>query len=159
MSKEKPRRALGIDYGMKRIGVALSDERQVLATALTTLPAARKTEQTVKQLSEAIKGWERDYGCVIDPIVVGLPLRLSGKAGLMADEVMEVVRLLGEVTDAEVLTWDERLSTVMAERVMREAGMSRKRRATVIDQNTAVVILQGYLDRQGSSYLPVEHEL
>lgn len=152
---DRPKRALGIDYGMKRIGVALSDERKILATALTTLQSAKKTEQSAKLLVDSIQQWEVERGCVIDEIIIGLPLQMSGKAGLMADEVLEFVRLLKEKTQADIKTWDERLSTVQAERVMREASMNRKRRSRIIDQTTAVVILQNYLDNQGNSFFPV----
>lgn len=150
------KRALGIDYGMKRIGVAISDERKVLASAIDTLTTARKTEQSAKILAEAIQKWETERSCTIDQIVVGIPLKLSGKSSMMADEVREFISLLSEKTDAEIITWDERLSTVQAERAMREANLNRKKRSKVIDQNTAVVILQSYLDTQGHSWIPTE---
>lgn len=146
------RRTLGIDYGMKRIGVALSDERKILASPLTTLEAARKTEQSAQVLANAISQWETERNCLIDEIIIGLPLQMSGKAGLMADEVLAFVNFLKEKVSANIITWDERLSTVQAERALKESSLSRKRRSKIIDQNTAVVILQNYLDSKGNSF-------
>jgi putative pre-16S rRNA nuclease len=133
-------RKLGIDHGLKRIGLALSDPTGTLASPLPTLIAERQTEKTLDKLLAVIA--EHD----IDEIVLGLPYRLSGQIGLQADEVKHFADALSKRTSIPVTLWDERLTSLQADRAMREGGLSRKKRAQRVDQLAAVLILQSYLD-------------
>jgi putative Holliday junction resolvase len=146
--KAKPKRLVGIDFGMSRLGLALSDERQIIATPLQTIQAEKKTEQTVAKLLSIIAQLEQTHGCQIEEIIVGLPLMMSGRTGFQADEVKHFVQLLSQTTTIPVRTWDERLSTVQAERSLRESQMTRKKRSKVVDIVSAAIILQSYLDHK-----------
>lgn len=141
-----PTRILGIDYGLTRIGLALSDERKIIASSLTTLLAEKKSEHTAKKIIEKIDQIQKEQNCIIDEIVIGLPLMMSGKTGFLADEVKHIVALLGQLTTIPIRMWDERLTTVQAERSLREASMTRKKRSKKIDAICAIIILQCYLD-------------
>ena len=144
--KAKPKRLMGIDYGMKRLGLALSDERQIIASPLRTLLAEKKANQTIEKIVAAISEIEQLNGCEIEEIVIGMPLMMSGRTGLVADEVKHFVALLSQATPIQIKVWDERLTTVQAERSLRESSMTRKKRAKVVDIVSAAIILQSYLD-------------
>lgn len=143
-----PKKLLGIDYGMKRIGLALSDERQIFASPLKTFEAAPKMDETALKLLEFIASIEKETRCQIEEIVIGLPLMMSGKKGLIADEVELFAAKLKETSPIPIIIWDERLTTVQAERSLRETDMSRKKRSKVVDIVSAAIILQSYLDHK-----------
>ena len=131
---------LGIDLGSRTVGVAVSDAGRMVATALETIP--RKTfAAVVRRLGEIIR--ER----AVAGIVVGLPRNMDGSEGPGCQAARAFARNLAEHFGLPVALQDERLSTVAAERVLVEAGSSRRRRAEVIDRMAAAVILQGALDR------------
>lgn len=132
-------RVVGIDYGLKRIGVAISDENKMIATSLGIVEAHFQSQETIKRILTLLKSYE------IEKIIIGYPLHLSGKASLLADEVKHFVSLLQEQVSFPIILWDERLSTVQAERSLMEGGMRRKKRAKIIDAITAVILLQSYL--------------
>lgn len=134
------KRIVGIDYGKKRIGIALSDERKILARGLQTLLAEKKTEATIDKMLAALAPFS------VQEIVVGLPLKMSGQIGLSGDEVQHFVDLLRQKTAIPVVLWDERLTTVQAERSLKEGNLSRKKRSLVVDQVAAIILLQSYLD-------------
>lgn len=138
-------RTLAIDYGLKRIGLALSDPTKTIATALPTLLAERQAQKTIDKLLVVMAAHD------IDEIIVGLPYRMSGKMGLQADEVVHFVEQLKLRTQIPIVLWDERLTSVQAERLMREASMTRKRRSQLVDQLSAVIILQSYLQSRQNS--------
>lgn len=142
----KPKRTLGIDFGIARLGLAISDERKVIASPLITFQADKRTEKTIKGLLDALNKMQEDNHYEIDLIVVGLPLMMSGKMGVIADEVKHFVSLLSQATSIPIITWDERLTTVQAERSLRESSLTRKRRSQVVDIVSAAIILQSYLD-------------
>lgn len=144
----KPKRLVGIDFGMARLGVAISDERQIIATPFQTVQAEKKTELTVAKILALISQLQATHGCEVEEIVVGMPLMMSGRTGFQADEVKHFVQLLAQATAIPVRTWDERLSTVQAERSLRESQMTRKRRSKVVDIVSAAIILQSYLDHK-----------
>jgi putative Holliday junction resolvase len=144
--KSKPTRILAIDYGMARIGLALSDETKILATSLETMKAERKTEYTVAKLLLFINTLCELHKCEISEIVIGLPLMMSGRTGLLADEVKHFVDLFTQASPIPVKTWDERLTSVQADRSLREGNFSRKKRSQHVDAVAAVIILQSYLD-------------
>ena len=134
-------RALGLDVGERRIGVAVSDPDGTVAVPVTVIE--RKSEAAA--LGE-ITALIRDHD--IDRIIVGMPLSLDGNLGKQAETVQAFEQSLKECTDVPVVDWDERLSTLHAERMMVEAGVKRGKRKRRLDSVAAAIILQGYLDRQ-----------
>lgn len=142
-------RVLGIDFGLKRIGLALSDEMKMIATPLKILEARHKLEATVELLLKEIEQHQKSWGYQLETIVVGLPLKLDGKASLMTDEAIHFIELLKTHVAIPVVSWDERLTSVLADRTMREASLTRKKRAAKVDIVSAVIILQSYLDMEG----------
>jgi len=136
-----PRRALiGLDLGTKTIGVAVSDQLGSIATPVSTL-RRRKFGQDAQALLEIII--ERNIG----GIVLGLPRNMDGSEGPRAQATRAFARNFTRLCDLPLTYWDERLSTVAAERALLEADTSRARRAEVIDHVAAGYILQGALDR------------
>jgi putative Holliday junction resolvase len=136
-------RVLGLDIGEKRIGVALSDPGGIIAGALEVVE--RESQDAAL---EQIIALVREHGA--ERIVVGMPLSLNGTPGKQAHVVQSFVELLEQRTGIPVETWDERLSTVAAERMLVEAGVKRDKRKKSIDSIAAAFILQGYLDRERS---------
>ena len=134
-------RVMGLDIGEKRIGVALSDPLGVIASALTVVERITD-EAAIRQIIDLAQENE------VERIVVGLPLSLDGSLGRQAQAVQSFVELLKKGTQLSVVTWDERLSTVAAERALLEMGMKRDKRKKRRDSLAASFILQGYLDRE-----------
>jgi putative Holliday junction resolvase len=134
-------RALGLDIGEKRIGVALSDPGGILATALTVLETRSEDDAFNRIVALA---QEHD----VEHIVVGMPFSLDGSLGPQARRVQSFIEKLGKRTELPVVAWDERFSTVDAERVLVEAGVKREKRKKHLDSVAAAIVLQGYLDRQ-----------
>ncbi|MDE0840288.1 MAG: Holliday junction resolvase RuvX [Kiritimatiellae bacterium] len=132
-------RFLGIDYGTVRIGLALSDPFHAFASPLDVLQV-RGRKQVLKDLKAVCLEHE------VETIVVGKPLSMDGTHSAMTDEAMKFAAELGKATGLTVETWDERLSSVGAEREMIRADLSRKQRKSKIDKLAAQSILQGYLD-------------
>ena len=133
-------RVIGIDVGSKTLGLALSDVTRKIASALVTLRRSRLAEDLRRLVDLAAQ-----HG--VGGFVVGLPLNLDGSAGRRAQATRAFVRSLAQATQLPITYWDERLSTVAAERVLLEADLSRRRRAEVVDKVAATLILQGALDR------------
>lgn len=146
--KKLPTRILGIDFGLSRLGISLSDESKILATPFQTLKAEKQSLLTAKKLVDLIKLIENDKKCLIEEIIIGLPLMMSGKSGLLSDEVKHFVNLVNELIPVPIRQWDERLTTVQAERALLESNLTRKRRAKMVDVVSAVIILQSYLDHK-----------
>jgi len=136
-------RILGLDIGEKRIGVALSDPLGIMAGALTVIERTTD-EAAIKQIL--------DLACEneVERIVVGMPRSLDGSLGKQAQAVQSFIDSLKGHTQLPLVTWDERLSTVAAERTMLEIGMKRDKRKKRRDSLAAAFILQGYLDRERS---------
>ncbi len=132
-------RLMGLDVGAKTIGVALSDTGRIIASPYTTI-RRRRFARDAEALREIITA--NDIGGVI----VGLPVNMNGSEGPRCQSVRQFAADLGAAIALDVAFWDERLSTVAAERTLIEADMSRKRRAKVIDKVAAAYILQGALD-------------
>ena len=136
-----PNRAVaGLDLGDKTIGVALSDLRRQVATPIEVIRREKFTLDAAKLL--ALLEARGAAG-----IVLGLPLNMDGSTGPRVQATQAFARNLEKLTDLPIAYWDERLSTVAAERALLEADTSRKRRKEVIDQVAAGYILQGALDR------------
>jgi putative Holliday junction resolvase len=138
-------RILGLDVGSKTIGMAVSDELELVAHTLATLQR-KGMERDLRELTAVIASQE------VGTVVVGLPKNMNGSLGPSAQMVLELVEALQRIVDLPILTWDERLTTVAAEKVLLEADMSRKKRKKVIDQVAAVLILQGFLDSRSHNH-------
>lgn len=147
-SKPKATRIAALDYGMARIGIALSDESKIIASPLKTLTTERKSEQTASKLLKELALHQEQNNYTLEAIVIGMPLLLSGKSGLLADEVTHFIELLRKATTIPIIPWDERLTTVQAERSMRESSMTRKQRSKHVDTVSAVILLQTFLDHK-----------
>jgi len=138
-----PNRAIcGLDLGDKTIGVAVSDLRRMVATPSETIRRVKFTEDAARLL-DILRQRE------VHGIILGLPLNMDGTTGPRVQSTQAFARNLARLTDLPIAFWDERLSTVAAERALLEADTSRKRRKEVIDAVAAGYILQGALDRMG----------
>jgi len=133
-------RIMALDVGSRTIGIACSDALLMTAQGIETI---RRTslENDFNRLRELISEYE------VHELVVGMPKNMNGTTGERAEKTEEFVEKMKAVIDLPVTFWDERLSTVMAERQLIAADVSRKKRKGVIDKMAAGVILQGYLDR------------
>src|ERR1700685_2238162 len=133
---------IGLDLGTKTIGVASSDPDRRLAAPVETV--ARKRFGLDAQRLLELAGERRAIG-----FVLGLPINMDGTEGARAQSTRSFARNFAKLTELPIAMWDERLSTAAAERELIAANMSRARRAAVIDQHAAIIILQGALDRLG----------
>ncbi len=133
------KRVLALDVGDRRIGVAVSDELGISAQGVTTIHR-RSWAADLAEVARLVDVWKAET------VVVGLPLTLEGTVGPRAVSVQTFMRRLTPVVRVPVVPWDERFSTVTAERVLIDADLSRARRRSVIDKTAAVVILQHFLD-------------
>lgn len=132
-------RWMGLDYGDRNIGIAVSDEMGWTAQGVEVIRRKSKKDDL-----ERIRTLIHEYD--IKELVVGLPRNMNGSLGPRAGKCQDFARLLQDETGLTVHLWDERLSTVAAERTLLEADMSRKKRKAVIDKMAAALILQSYLD-------------
>jgi len=134
------RALMGLDLGTKTIGVAVSDTMGSVATPITTIKRTKFSADAAMILKLVA---ERQIG----GLILGLPRNMDGSEGPRAQSTRAFARNLTALTDLPIGYWDERLSTVAAERALLEADTSRKRRAEIIDNVAAAYILQGALDR------------
>lgn len=132
-------RILGIDYGDKRIGLALSDPMGIIASGLPTLER-NSIDNDIKKLLDVIQENE------VEEIVIGLPKNMNNTLGKKAEEVFEFVKVLKTYVSVPIHTFDERLSSVIGNRALREANLSWKKRKKKVDMVAAQLILQKYLD-------------
>ncbi|MDQ1317418.1 MAG: putative pre6S rRNA nuclease [Candidatus Poribacteria bacterium] len=135
-------RILGLDVGEVLIGVAVSDPSEIIAQGLDSIRRVN-----LKKDVETIKNLINEYET--DKIVVGLPKMMSGEIGIQAQKVLAFVESLKKIVEIPIIMWDERLTTVSANKVLIEADVSRKKRKKVADKLSAILILQGYLDSHG----------
>jgi putative Holliday junction resolvase len=133
-------RIVGIDPGEARIGIAISDDMGSIAFPRETIPARGGRTDALRRVREALSDDE------VSLAVVGLPLRLDGSEGEAARRARAFGEALGEALGVEVVFWDERLTTVAAERSLREMGRRGAKSREVVDQSAATILLQGYLD-------------
>lgn len=134
-------RILGLDVGTKTVGVAMSDEMGWTAQGLETIKINEEQGHFgFDRISELVKQYN------VDKIVVGLPKNMNGTIGPRGEACQQFAENLRELLQLDVVMWDERLSTMAAERLLISADVSRKKRKQVIDKMAAVVILQGFLD-------------
>ncbi len=137
-------RILGIDYGERRIGIAISDPLGITAQGLETLVIRSRDEAL-----EKIAGIAEEKEAV--ELVVGMPLNMDGSTGIKVEEVKVFVEALKEKTGLKINVWDERMTTIAAQRAMGEMGIKLKGRKKNLDRIAATMILQGYLDRLSRS--------
>ncbi len=132
-------RVLGLDHGTERIGVALSDELGMIAQPIEFIPSHPVPEiwDRLKAILEATP---------YELIVIGMPRNMNGSYGPAAEKVKDFIAALGEEIAIPVRTWDERLSSSQANRVLLQANVSRKKRKGTVDKMAAAIILQSYLD-------------
>ena len=141
--REEKRRVLGLDVGSRRIGIAVSDPLGITAQGLETLQRQNKRLDF-----EKLEKLARDYS--IAEVVVGFPLRMSGAEGVQAEKMHIFADELRERLQIPVHLWDERLTSAEANRLLRETDMSIQRRAQVVDQMAAVLILQSWMESRAS---------
>ncbi|APM38697.1 Holliday junction resolvase RuvX [Clostridium kluyveri] len=133
-------RILGLDVGNKTIGVALSDPLGITAQGITTIK--RKGEdKDIEELKTICDKYK------VEVIVCGLPKNMNGTLGPQSEKVLKFCNIIEEVINLPIKMWDERLTTVAANRAMLEADLSRAKRKKIVDKMAATYILQGYLDR------------
>jgi putative holliday junction resolvase len=140
-------RIAAIDFGLKRIGIAISDEKGRIALPLKLVLSGKSMRETVKNVLLALSPYEKQ----IEVIIVGLPLLLSGKRGDMALVAERFAQALQKETKIAVQMMDERLTTAQAERSLKELSYSRKERTDIIDSATAAILLQTFLDKTHES--------
>ena len=131
------RRILGVDFGRARIGIAVSDELGMLAHPVKTIPASR---DAAKQIAEIVR--EKNA----ERVVIGLPRHMNGSVGEAAGEALAFAGELRKLLSCEVVTWDERLTTIAANRALHDGGRKTRDSKNIVDQVAAQMILQGYLD-------------
>src|SRR5262245_36289722 len=136
-------RILALDYGSRRIGIAISDELKIIAQPLEFVPA-QPFPDVVARLKQLIQEKE------IELIVVGMPRNMDGSYGSAAERVQEFVTELKKAIPLRIKKWDERLTTSQANRVLLQADVGRQKRKQVVDKMAAAILLQGYLDALSS---------
>lgn len=135
-------RILALDHGTVRVGVAVSDELGMIARPLEFI-SAEPWEEFIKRLNQLLAELKPEQ------IIVGLPRNMDGSLGPAAEKVREFVAKLRETITVPIRTWDERLTSVQAQRMLREAGHKAKDQKGRVDATAAAILLQSYLDSQG----------
>ena len=135
-------RIMGLDYGSKTVGVAISDPLGITAQGIETIhrKAENKLRQTLARIEELVKEYE------VDKLVLGFPKHMNNTIGDRAEKSLELKAMLERRTGLPVIMWDERLTTLEAERTLIESKVRREDRKKYVDKIAAVFILQGYLD-------------
>jgi putative Holliday junction resolvase len=136
-------RIMGLDYGSRTVGVAVCDPLGITAQTVETI--TRRDENKLRQTLARIETLAAEYG--VERIVLGYPKNMNNTLGDRAKKSEELKAALERRTGLPVVLWDERLTTVAAERVLMESGVRREHRKKSVDQIAAAMILQGYLDR------------
>ena len=135
-------RIMGLDYGTKTVGVAISDALKITAQGIETIE--RKEENKLRRTCARIEELIKEYD--VEKIGLGVPKHMNNDIGERAEKALEFGEMLKRRTGLEVVMWDERLTTVAAERTLIESKVRRENRKQYIDKIAAVFILQGYLD-------------
>ncbi len=139
-------RIMGLDYGSKTVGVALSDELGITAQPIMTIErkSENKLRKTLAQIEELIDAYEVSF------VVLGYPKNMNNSEGQRVESTMEFKEHIERRTGLEVKLWDERLTTIESERILMEAGVRREHRKDYIDKMAAAIILQSYMDANAS---------
>ncbi|MCI5603877.1 MAG: Holliday junction resolvase RuvX [Clostridiales bacterium] len=135
-------RIMGLDFGSKTVGVAVSDPLYITAQGVEIIRREQenKLRKTLARIEELVKEYE------VEKIVLGLPKNMNNSIGERAEKTLEFKAMLERRTGLNVVMWDERLTTVAADKTMMEVGVRRENRKKYVDQIAATFILQGYLD-------------
>ena len=135
-------RVMGLDYGSKTVGVAISDPLGITAQGIETIERKEenKLRKTLARMEELVKEYE------VEKIVLGFPKNMNNTIGERAEKSLELKAMLERRIGIPVIMWDERLTTVEAERTLIESNVRRENRKKYVDKIAAVFILQGYLD-------------
>lgn len=135
-------RIMGLDFGSKTVGVAVSDPLYITAQGVEIIRREQenKLRKTLARIEELVKEYE------VEEIVLGLPKNMNNSIGERAEKTLEFKAILERRIGLNVVMWDERLTTVAADKTMMEAGVRRENRKKYVDQIAATFILQGYLD-------------
>lgn len=135
-------RVMGLDYGSKTVGVAISDPLGITAQGIETIERKEenKLRKTLARIEELVKEYE------VEKIVLGFPKNMNNTIGERAEKSLEFQAMLERRIGIPVIMWDERLTTVEAERTLMESNVRRENRKKYVDKIAAVFILQGYLD-------------
>ena len=133
---------MGLDYGTKTVGVAVSDSLGITAQGVETITrkSNKKLRQTLARIEELVEEYQ------IEKIVLGFPKNMNNTLGDRAEETIEFQAMVERRTGLEVVLWDERLTTMESERILKEAGIRREHRKERIDWMAASLILQSYMD-------------
>lgn len=150
MTRTKEMRILGVDYGERRIGIAISDELGMTAQGLTTVQRKNRAAD-LDQLADVIHRYE------VERIVVGYPLRLDGSEGIQCEKINRFIRRLERRFALPVIRRDEMLSTKEAEEILRETGVRQEKRRAMVDRLAACIILQRYLEALPGEGNPGHH--
>jgi putative Holliday junction resolvase len=132
-------RILGLDYGSKRIGVAVCDELEITAQGLTTI-TRKNRKHDLGEIAKVIRTYS------VEKIVIGYPIKLDGSEGIQCEIISNFAKLLEAKLSLPVIKWDETLTTKEAEDILIQAHVRREKRKLVVDKLAATLILQGYLD-------------
>ena len=135
-------RIVGLDYGSKTVGVAISDEMLLTAQPIETITRARETKlrQTLARIEELMEEYD------VEKVVIGLPKKLNNEEGDRCDKTREFAEMVERRSGLEVVFWDERLTTVEADAVLAQGNVAKDKRKDYIDKLAASLILKGYLD-------------
>lgn len=134
-------RVAAIDFGLRRIGLAVSDERKIFSQPLKPLQAERTHEKTIAALLTLLTPYQP-----LEKIIIGLPLHMNGKESPMSLEVRSFAEKLGAACNIPVILWDERLTSQQVARTLKEAQISTKKGIPIIDGMAAAALLQSFLD-------------
>jgi len=133
---------MGLDYGAKTVGVAISDELMLTAQPVETIWRERETKlrRTLARIEELMEAYQ------VEKVVIGLPKKLNNEEGGRCEKVREFAEMVGRRSGLEIILWDERLTTVLADAALEEGGVGKKERKKYIDKIAASLILKGYLE-------------
>ena len=142
---------MGLDFGSKTVGVAISDPLFLTAQGIEIV--RRKSQGKLRQTLARIEELKEEYE--VGKIVLGFPKNMNNTEGERCEKTLEFKEMLEKRTGLEVVLWDERLTTVEADRTMMKVGIRRENRKEYVDELAAIFILQGYLDYQGRQHTEV----
>ena len=140
-------RIMGLDFGSKTVGIAISDSLEITAQGIEIV--RRESENKLRKTLARIEEMVKEYN--VECIVLGLPKHMNNTLGIRVEKTLEFKEMLERRTGIEVKLWDERLTTVEAIRTMTEVGVKKKDMSKYVDKIAATYILQGYLDLYGRS--------
>ena len=141
-------RILGLDFGAKTVGVAVSDPLLITAQGVEVI--RRKSGNKLRRTLARLEELAAEYG--VGRVVVGNPLHMSGEAGVRSQKSAEFAEMVKKRLNVPVELYDERLTTVQADRAMDELAIGKEERKAVVDEIAAILILQGYLDRMNRGH-------